>query len=99
MIVQEAINWAKEEMLEGRAIIENIGHYVAVENFFDSSIGKTRSMYVHEVVQVLEYFGHKQDEPQHNYIRDRYGSDEYYEYISSNVKVMLKLEKDSVISK
>ena len=35
------------------------------------------------------------DEPQHNYLRDRYGSDEYYEYISSNVKVLLKLEKDS----
>lgn len=34
-----------------------------------------------------------------NYLRDRYGSDEYYEYISSNVKVLLKLEKDSAISK
>ena len=30
-----------------------------------------------------------------NYLRDRYGSDEYYEHISSNVKVLLKLEKDS----
>ena len=61
MIVKEAIIWAKEEILEGRAPIENIGHYVAMENFFDSSTGKTRSMYVHEVVQVLEYFGHKQE--------------------------------------
>jgi hypothetical protein len=34
-------------------------------------------------------------EDTHNYLRDRYGSDEYYEYIGSSVKVLLKLEKDS----
>ena len=37
MIVKEAITWAKEMIINGKAPIENIGHYVALENFFDSS--------------------------------------------------------------
>jgi len=60
MIVKEAITWAKEMIINDKAPIENIGHYVALENFFDSSTGETRGMYFDEIDQVLEYFGYKQ---------------------------------------
>jgi hypothetical protein len=60
MIVKEAITWAKEMIMMGKAPIENIGHDVSTTAFFDSSTGETRSLYIDEIVEVLEYFGHKQ---------------------------------------